>query len=122
MVGWSNDFGLVQSGNSDIDFISIRLAHESQRAAARRAERADAPGPCDFKRFSLRKLKIASLKRSPGHKWRTSALATIFAMTMSDIVELADAFVSHSATETTAANRLWFRFHHKLQGNRAVTQ
>ncbi len=122
MVGWSNDFGLVQSGNSDIDFISIRLAHESQRAAARRAERADAPGPCDFKRLSLCKLKIASLKRSPGHKWRTSALATIFAMAMSDVVGLADAFVSHGTAQATAANRLWFRFHHKLQGNRAVTQ
>ena len=122
MVGWSNDFGLVKSGNSDIDFISIRLAHESQRAAARRAERADAPGPCDFKRFSLRKLKIAPLKRSPGHKRRTSALATIFAMAMSDVVELADAFVSHSTAQATAANRLWLRFHHKLQGNPAVTQ
>jgi hypothetical protein len=52
------------------------------------------------------KLKIASLKRSPGHKWRTGALATIFAMTMSDIVELADAFVSHGTAQTTAANRL----------------
>jgi hypothetical protein len=67
-------------------------------------------------------LKIASLKRSPGHKWRTSALTTIFAMAMSDIVEFADAFVSHGTAQTTAANRLWFRFHHKLQGNRAVTQ
>jgi hypothetical protein len=121
MVGWINDFGLVKSGNSDIDFISIGSARESQRAAARRTERADAPGPCDFKRLSLRKLKIASLKRSPGHKWRTSALATIFAVAMSDVVELADAFVSHSTAHATAANRLWFRFHHKLQGNRAVT-
>jgi hypothetical protein len=122
MVGWSNDFGLVKSGNSDIDFISIGLAHESERAAARRAERADAPGPCDFKRFSLRKLKIASLKRSPGHKWRTSALATIFAMAMSGVVDLADAFISHSTAQATAADRLRFRFHHKSQGNRAVTR
>jgi len=121
MVGWINDFGLIESGNSDIDFISIASARESQRAAARRAERADAPAPCDFKWFSLRKLKIAPLKRSPGHKWRTSALATIFAVAMSDVVELADAFVSHSTAHATAANRLWFRFHHKLQGNRAVT-
>jgi hypothetical protein len=37
-------------------------------------------------------------------------------------VELADAFVSHSTAQATAANRLWLRFHHKLQGNRAVTQ
>jgi hypothetical protein len=29
MVGWNNDFGLVKSRNSDIDFISIGLAHES---------------------------------------------------------------------------------------------
>jgi hypothetical protein len=29
MVGWSDDFGLIESGNSDIDFISIGLAHES---------------------------------------------------------------------------------------------
>jgi hypothetical protein len=62
------------------------------------------------------------MKRSPGHKWRTSALATIFAMAMSDVVGLADAFVSHGTAQATAANRLWFRFHHKLQGNRAVTQ
>jgi hypothetical protein len=68
-------------------------------------------------------LKIASLKRSPGHKWRTSTLATIFAMAMSDVVELADAFVSHGTAQATAANRLFrLRFHHKLQGNRAVTQ
>ena len=121
MVGWRNDFGLVQSGNSDIDFISIRLAHESQRAAARRAERADAPGPHNFARFALGKLKIAPSKRSPGRKWGAGALATIFTVAMSDIVELADAFVSRSTAQATAANRLWLRFHHKLQGNRAVT-
>jgi len=122
MVGWSNDFGPVKSGNSDIDFISIRLAYESQRAAARRAERADAPGPLNFARFALGKLKIAPSKRSPGRKWGAGTLATIFAMAMSGVVELADAFVSHSTAQATAADRLWFRFHHKLQGNRAVTR
>jgi hypothetical protein len=93
-----------------------------RRAPARLAERADASGPCDFKRFSLRKLKIAPPKRRPGHKRRTGALATIFAMAMSDIVGLADAFVSNSTAEATATNRLWLRFHRKLPGNRAVTQ
>ena len=112
MVGWSNDFGLVQSGNSDIDFISIRLAHESQRAAARRAERADAPGPCNFARFALGKLKIAPSKRSPGRKWGAGTLATIFAMAMRDVVGLTDAFVSNSAAQATAANGLWLRFHY----------
>ena len=29
MVGWSNDFGLIESGNGDIDLISIGLARES---------------------------------------------------------------------------------------------
>jgi hypothetical protein len=58
MIGWRNDFGLVESGDSDIDLVSIGLAHEGKRAAARPAERADASGPCDFTRFSLRKLKI----------------------------------------------------------------
>jgi hypothetical protein len=29
MVGWSNDFGLIESGYSDIDFIGIGLARES---------------------------------------------------------------------------------------------
>jgi hypothetical protein len=29
MVGWINDFGLIESGNSDIDFIGIALARES---------------------------------------------------------------------------------------------
>jgi hypothetical protein len=29
MVGWSNDFGLIESGNSDVDFISIGFARES---------------------------------------------------------------------------------------------
>jgi hypothetical protein len=38
MVGWSNHFGQIESGNSDIDFVSIGFAHESQRAPARRAE------------------------------------------------------------------------------------
>jgi hypothetical protein len=122
MVGWSNDFGQIESGNSDIDFVSIGFAHESQRAPARRAERADASDPRDFKRFSLRKLKIAPPKRRPGHERRTGALATIFAMAMNDIVGLADAFVSNSTAEATATNRLWLRFHRKLQGNRAVTQ
>jgi hypothetical protein len=28
MVGWRNNFGLIEGGNSDIDFISIGLAHE----------------------------------------------------------------------------------------------
>lgn len=112
MVGWRNDFGLVQSGNSDIDFISIRLTHESQRAAARRAERADAPGPRNFARFALGKLKIAPSKRSPGRKWGAGTLATIFAMAMRDVVRLTDAFVSNSAAQATAANGLWLRFHH----------
>lgn len=112
MVGWRNDFGLVQSGNSDIDFISIRLAHESQRAAARRAERADAPGPHNFARFALGKLKIAPSKRSPGRKCGAGTLATIFAMAMRDVVRPTDAFVSNSAAQATAANGLWLRFHH----------
>ena len=112
MVGWSNDFGLVQSGNSDIDFISIRLARESQRAAARRAERADAPGPRNFARFALGKLKIAPSKRSPGHKWGAGTLATILAMAMRHVERLTDAFVSNSTAQATAANGFWLRFHH----------
>ena len=112
MVGWRNDFGLVQSGNSDIDFISIRLAHESQRAAARRAERADAPGPHNFARFALGKLKSAPSKRSPGRKWGAGTLATIFAMAMDDVVGGTEGFVSNSAAQATATNGLWLRFHH----------
>ena len=112
MVGWRNDFGLVQSGNSDIDFISIRLAHESQRAAARRAKRADTPGPHNFPRFALSKLKIAPSKRSPGRKRGAGTLATIFAMAMRDVVRPTDAFISNSAAQATAANGLRFRFHH----------
>jgi hypothetical protein len=112
MVGWSNDFGLIESGNSDIDFISIGLGHESQRAATRRAERADAPGPRKFARLALGKLKIAPSKRSPGRKWGAGTLATIFAMAIRDVVRLTDAFVSNSAAQATAANGLWLRFHH----------
>ena len=112
MVGWSNNFRLIKSGNSDIDFISIRLAHESQRAAACRAERADAPGPHNFARFALGKLKIAPSKRSPGRKWGAGTLATIFAMAMGDVVGLTEGFVSNSAAQATAANGLWLRFHH----------
>ena len=112
MVGWRNNFGPVESGNSDIDFISIRLAHESQRAAAPRAERADAPRPCNFVRFALGKLKIVPPKRSPGRKWGARTLATIFAMAMRDVVRLTDAFVSNSAAQATAVNGFWLRFHH----------
>ena len=112
MVGWRNDFGLIERGNSDIDFVRVGLAHESQRAAALPAERADAPGPCDFARFTLGKLKIAPPKRSPRHKRGTGALATIFAMTMSDVVGLTHAFVPNGTAEATAANPLWLRFHH----------
>ena len=112
MVGWRNEFRPIESGNSDIDFIRIGLTHESQRAAARRAERADAPGPRDFKRFSIGKLKIVPPKRSPSHKWCAGTLATIFAMAMGDVVRLADAFVSNSTAKATAANGLWFCFHH----------
>ena len=112
MVGWGNNFGLIESGNSDIDFIRIGLAHENQRAAARRAERADAPGPCNFAWFAFGELKIVPPKRSPGRKWRAGALATIFAMAMRDVVRLTDAFVSNSTAQATAANGLWLRFHH----------
>ena len=104
MVGWGNNFGLVESGNSDIDFISIGLAHENQRAAARRAERADAPGPCNFAWFAFGELKIVPPKRSPCRKRRSGALATIFAMAMRDVVGLTDAFVSNGAAQATAAN------------------
>jgi hypothetical protein len=111
MIGWRNDFGLIKSGNSDIDFVSIGLAHESERTAACPAERADALSPGDFKRFALRKLKFVAPKRSPGHERRAGAFATIFAMTMSDVVGLAIAFVSHSTAEATAANNVSFWFH-----------
>jgi hypothetical protein len=112
MVGWINDFGLMEGGNSDIDFFSIGLAHESQRAATRPAERADTPGPSDFTRFSFSKLKIVPAKRSPGYEGRSGTLATIFAMAMSDVVGLADSFVSHSAAQTTAANYVSLCLHH----------
>jgi hypothetical protein len=112
MVGWSNNFGLIESGDSDIDFVSVGFAHESQRAAARRTERADAPGPFNFTRFPLGKLKIVPPKRSPGRKRRTGALSTIFAMTMSHVVRFANAFVSNGPAQATAANPLWLRLHH----------
>jgi len=104
MVGWGNNFGLIESGNSDIDFIRIGLAHENQRAAARRAERADAPGPCNFAWFAFGELKIVPPKRSPCRKRRSGALATIFAMAMRDVVGQTDAFVSNGAAQATAAN------------------
>ena len=112
MVGWRNNFGPIESGNSDIDFISIGLAHESQRASARRTEAADAPGAFNFTRLTFRELKIVPPKRSPGRKWGAGTLATIFAMAMRDAVGFADAFVSNSAAQATAANALWLRFHH----------
>ena len=65
MVGWRNNFGPIESGNSDIDFISIGLAHESQRAAARRTEGADAPGPFNFTRLTFSELKIVSAETKP---------------------------------------------------------
>jgi hypothetical protein len=104
MVGWRNNFGPIESGNGDIDFISIGLCHENQRAAARCAERANAPGPCNFARFAFHELKIVPLKRSPGRKRRAGGLATIFAMAMRDVAGLTNAFVSNSAAQTTAAN------------------
>ena|SRR6185437_2813513 len=112
MVGWRNDLGQVESGNRDIDFVSIRFAHESQRAAARCAERTDAPAPRNFVRFALGELKIGPSKRSPGRKWSAGTLATIFAMAMCDVMRLTDAFVTNSAAQATAANGLWLRFHH----------
>lgn len=104
MVGWRNNFGPIESGNSDIDFISIRLAHESQRAAARGTEGADAPGPFNFTRLTFSELKIVPPKRSPCCKHRSGALATIFAMAVRDVVGLTDAFVSNGAAQATAAN------------------
>jgi hypothetical protein len=104
VIGWRNNFGPIESGNSDIDFVSIGLAHESQRAAAGCTERADAPGPFKFTRRTFRKLKIVPPKRSPCHKRRSGTLATIFAMAMRDVVGLTDAFVSNGAAQATAAN------------------
>jgi hypothetical protein len=115
MVGWRNNFGLIESGNSDIDFVSIGLAHESQRAAARRAERADAPGPCNFARFAFRELKIVPPKRSPRRERRAGTFATIFAMAMRDVVGLTNGFVSNSAAQAAAANGLWLRFHNNYR-------
>ncbi len=112
MVGWRNNFRPIESGNSDIDFISIALAHESQSTATRRTEGADPPGPFNFTRLTFRELKIVPPKRSPCRKRRSGALATIFAMAMRDVVGFADAFVSNSAAQATAANGLWLRFHH----------
>ena len=104
MVGWRNNFGPIESANSDIDFISVGLAHESQRAAARRTEAADAPGAFNFTRLTFRELKIGPPKRSPCRKRRSGTLTTIFAMAMRDVVGLTDAFVSNGAAQATAAN------------------
>jgi hypothetical protein len=104
MVGWHNNFGTIESGNRDIDFISIGLAHESQRAAARCTEGADAPGAFNFTRLTFRELKIVPPKRSPCHKRRSGTLTTIFAMAMRDVVGLTDAFVSNGTAQATAAN------------------
>ena len=104
MVGWRNNFGPIESGNSDIDFISVGLAHESQRASARRTEAADAPGAFNFTRLTFRELKIVPPKRSPCRKRRSGTLATIFAMTMRDVVGQTGAFVSNGAAQATAAN------------------
>ena len=104
MVGWRNNLWPIESRDSDIDFIRIGLAHESQRAAARRAKGADAPGPFDFTRLTFHELKIVSPKRSPRHKRRSGTLATIFAMAMRDVVGLTDTFVSNGGAHATAAN------------------
>jgi hypothetical protein len=104
MVGWRNNFGPIESGNRDIDLISIGLAHESQRASARRTEGADPSGPFNFTRLTFRELKIVPPKRSPCRKRRSGALATIFAMAMRDVVGLTDAFVSNGTAQATAAN------------------
>ena len=106
MVGWRNEFGAIERGNGDIDFISIGLAHEGQRASTRLAERADTTRPCDLTRFSFGKFKVVRPKRSPGHEGRAGTLATILAMAMSDVVRLVDAFVSNSTAQATAANGL----------------
>ena len=112
MVGWRNNFGTIESGNSDIDFISIGLAHESQRASARRTEGADPPGAFNFTRPTFRELKIIPPKRSPCRKRRSGTLATIFAMTMSDVVGFADAFVANCTAQATATNAFGLCFHH----------
>jgi hypothetical protein len=104
MVGWRNNFGPIESGNSDIDFVSIGLAHESQRASARCTEGADAPGAFNFTRLTFRESKIVPPKRSPCRKRRSGTLATIFAMAMRDVVGQTDAFVSNGAAQATAAN------------------
>ena len=104
MVGWRNNFGPIESGNSDIDFISIGLAHESQRASARRTEGADPPGAFNFTRPTFRESKIIPPKRSACRKRRSGTLATIFAMTMRDVVRQTGAFVSNSTAQATAAN------------------
>jgi hypothetical protein len=59
MVGWGNNFGPIESGN---DFIRIGLAHESQRAATRRAEGANPPGAFNITRPTFRELKIVAPK------------------------------------------------------------
>jgi len=80
------------------------LAHESQRASARRTEAADAPGAFNFTRLTFRELKIVPPKRSPCRKRRSGTLTAIFAMAMRDVVGQTDAFVSNSAAQATAAN------------------
>jgi hypothetical protein len=104
MVGWRNNFGTIESGDGDIDFISLRLAHESQRASACRTEGADPRGAFNFTRPTFRELKIIPPKRSPCRKRRSGTLATIFAMTMRDVVGQTGAFVSNGPAQATAAN------------------
>jgi hypothetical protein len=112
MVAWRDDFGMIEGGHSNIYFVNIGSTHESQRAAALSAKRADTPGPFDFNRFSFCKLKVVPGERSPSGKRRASTLATIFAMAMSHVAGLAGAFVSNSTAQATAADYPWLCSHH----------
>ncbi len=94
----------MEAANGYVQFVGARLTQERQGCAAVCAGGTNAPGPCDLMRCAVSQSKIVSSEGGPGHEGRATALATVGAMAVGDVIRLAGRFIADCAAQTTSEN------------------
>ena len=102
MVGRLRDGRIIETAYRHTDFVGIRRRHKRQRSSARLAEFPKAARPMNLSRMPSGEPKVGSPKGRPRDKRRAAAPATIFAMTVSDVIGRSAGFVPDFAAKAAS--------------------
>ena len=107
MVGRLRDGRIIETANRHTNFVGIRRSHKRQRSSACLAELPKAARPMNLSRIPCGEPKVESPKGRPRDKRRAAAPATIFAMTVSDVIGRSAGFVPDFAAKAASLDRSW---------------